>query len=585
MKLLNIVIDDRNIEVAEGTTILEAARSVGINIPTLCYLNLKDFGCINKTASCRICVVEVEGKKNLAPACATPVFEGMKVKTNTIKVLNARKIVLELILSNHPKDCLICQKSGECDLQRLAASLGIREIKYRGKESFHKKEFTKSIIREPNKCIMCRRCETMCNEVQTVGALSAINRGFSSVVSTAMEMNLKDSVCTYCGQCVAVCPTGALVENDATYDVLSALANPKKTVIVQTAPAIRSALGEEFGFPAGTNVTGKMITALKKIGFYKVFDTNFAADLTIMEEAAEFLDRLTKFKNGDKNVKLPILTSCCPAWVNFFEHNFSDLLDIPSSAKSPMQMFSAVAKKVYADRLNIHRNDLVVVSVMPCLAKKYEASREEFSKDGNYDTDIVLSTRELARLIKQANIDFNSLDDGVFDNPLGESTGAGVIFGRTGGVIEAALRTAADWYTGEDLKEIDYKEVRGLEGVKNVELKVGDLNLKIGIAHGLGEARKLLNEVREGKSHYHAIEIMACKGGCIGGGGQPYHHGNTEILKKRIKVLDSEDSSKVLRKSHQNPYIQELYEQYFNEPLSHKAHELLHTKYFAKSKV
>lgn len=304
-----------------------------------------------------------------------------------------------------------------------------------------------------------------------------------------------------------------------------------------------------------------------------------------MEEAAEFLDRLTKFKNGDKNVKLPILTSCCPAWVNFFEHNFSDLLDIPSSAKSPMQMFSAVAKKVYADRLNIHRNDLVVVSVMPCLAKKYEASREEFSKDGNYDTDIVLSTRELARLIKQANIDFNSLDDGVFDNPLGESTGAGVIFGRTGGVIEAALRTAADWYTGEDLKEIDYKEVRGLEGVKNVELKVGDLNLKIGIAHGLGEARKLLNEVREGKSHYHAIEIMACKGGCIGGGGQPYHHGNTEILKKRIKVLDSEDSSKVLRKSHQNPYIQELYEQYFNEPLSHKAHELLHTKYFAKSKV
>ena len=489
------------------------------------------------------------------------------------------------MLSDHPKDCLTCQKSGECELQDLAISFGIREIKYKGKESTYRKDATKSIIRDRDKCIMCRRCETMCNEVQTVGVLSAIDRGFNAVVSTALEMDLKDSVCTFCGQCVAVCPTGALVERDATWDVLAALANPKKTVIVQTAPAVRTALGEEFGYPAGTGVTGKLAAALRKLGFNKVFDTDFAADLTIMEEASELLDRLTRYKAGDKTVKLPLLTSCCPAWVNFFEHNFPDLLDIPSSAKSPMQMFSAVAKNIYTKELGIDRKDLVVVSVMPCLAKKYEADREEFSKDGNYDTDIVITTRELARLIKYANINFHALEDEDFDKPLGESTGAGVIFGRTGGVIEAALRTAADWYTGESLEKIDYKEVRGLEGVRSADVKVGDLDLKIGIAHGLGEARKLLNEIRAGKSQYHAIEIMACKGGCIGGGGQPYHHGDTEILKKRISVINSEDTSKTLRKSHENPYIKRLYEAYFDKPMSHNAHELLHTRYFEKNKI
>ena len=584
-KMVNVIIDDKHVQVPAGTTIHTAAKEVGINIPTLCYLNLKDFGCVNKVASCRVCVVEVEGKGNLAPACSTPVFEGMKVCTNSIRVLNSRKTVLELMLSDHPKDCLTCQKSGECELQNLAISFGIREIKYKGKESTYRKDATKSIIRDRDKCIMCRRCETMCNEVQTVGVLSAIDRGFNAVVSTALEMDLKDSVCTFCGQCVAVCPTGALVERDATWDVLAALANPKKTVIVQTAPAVRTALGEEFGYPAGTGVTGKLAAALRKLGFSKVFDTDFAADLTIMEEASELLDRLTRYKAGDKTVKLPLLTSCCPAWVNFFEHNFPDLLDIPSSAKSPMQMFSAVAKNIYTKELGIDRKDLVVVSVMPCLAKKYEADREEFSKDGNYDTDIVITTRELARLIKYANINFHALEDDDFDKPLGESTGAGVIFGRTGGVIEAALRTAADWYTGESLEKIDYKEVRGLEGVRSADVKVGDLDLKIGIAHGLGEARKLLNEIRAGKSQYHAIEIMACKGGCIGGGGQPYHHGDTEILKKRISVINSEDTSKTLRKSHENPYIKRLYEAYFDKPMSHNAHELLHTRYFEKNKI
>ena len=584
-KMVNVIIDDKHVQVPAGTTIHMAAKEVGISIPTLCYLNLKDFGCVNKVASCRVCVVEVEGKGNLAPACSTPVFEGMKVRTNTIRVLNSRKTVLELMLSDHPKDCLTCQKSGECELQNLAISFGIREIKYQGKESTYRKDATKSIIRDRDKCIMCRRCETMCNEVQTVGVLSAIDRGFNAVVSTALEMDLKDSVCTFCGQCVAVCPTGALVERDATWDVLAALANPKKTVIVQTAPAVRTALGEEFGYPAGTGVTGKLAAALRKLGFNKVFDTDFAADLTIMEEASELLDRLTRYKAGDKTVKLPLLTSCCPAWVNFFEHNFPDLLDIPSSAKSPMQMFSAVAKNIYTKELGIDRKDLVVVSVMPCLAKKYEADREEFSKDGNYDTDIVITTRELARLIKYANINFHALEDEDFDKPLGESTGAGVIFGRTGGVIEAALRTAADWYTGESLEKIDYKEVRGLEGVRSADVKVGDLDLKIGIAHGLGEARKLLNEIRAGKSQYHAIEIMACKGGCIGGGGQPYHHGDTEILKKRISVINSEDTSKTLRKSHENPYIKRLYEAYFDKPMSHNAHELLHTRYFEKNKI
>ena len=585
MDMVKVTVDGKVVEVPKGATILSAAKSVGVDIPTLCHLNLSGIGYVNKSASCRICVVEVEGRRNLAPACATPVFEGMVVKTNTVKALNARKVVLELLLSDHPKDCLTCSKSGECELQDLAEKFGVREIKYQGEESTYRKDFSPSIIRDMDKCVMCRRCETMCNEVQSVGVLSGVNRGFTSVVAPAYEMNLDDSVCTYCGQCVAVCPVGALTEKDHSWNVIEALADTSKKVVVQVAPAVRAALGEEFGMEPGTLVTGKMAAALRRLGFDYVFDTDFAADLTIMEEASEFLDRLTRHLNGDKSVKLPILTSCCPAWVKFFEHNYPDLLDVPSTAKSPQQMFGAIAKSYFAEKINTKREDLVVVSVMPCLAKKYEVSRDEFKVDGNPDVDMSISTRELARLIKQANIDFATLPDEEFDNPMGESTGAGVIFGTTGGVIEAAVRTAYEWATNSELGNVNFEQLRGLEGIRSATVKVGDNELKIGIAHGLGNARELLDRIKSGKEQFHAIEIMACPGGCIGGGGQPFHHGNMATLKKRASAIYREDEGKAIRKSHENPFIKELYANYLEKPMSHKAHHLLHTKYFQKHKV
>ena len=583
-KKVSLKIDRHEITVPEGTTVLEAARIIGINIPTLCHIDLKGTCIKNKPASCRICVVEIEGRRNLAPACATKCTEGMVVSTSTLRVMNARKIVAELILSDHPNDCLTCPKSSDCELQRLALRFNIREMPFNGGElSLRKREVTASIVRNMDKCIFCRRCESVCNDVQTVGALGAIRRGFNTTIAPAFDKMMVQSECTYCGQCVAVCPTGALTERDHTNRLLEDLSNPEKTVIVQTAPAVRAALGEEFGMPAGSLVTGKMVYALRELGFDYVFDTDFAADLTIMEEGTEILNRLSRYLDGDKSVRLPILTSCCPAWVNFFEHQFPDMLDIPSTARSPQQMFGSIAKTYWAEKMGIPRENLVVVSIMPCLAKKYECDRDEFKTGGNPDVDYSLSTRELARLIKRANIGFRLVPDSEFDNPLGASTGAGVIFGTSGGVMEAALRSVYEIYTGKKLEHVEFESVRGTEGVRRASIDLNGFELKVGIAHGLGNARCLLNEIREGKNEYHVIEIMACPGGCIGGGGQPMHHGNAEILQARTRALYAEDAAKPLRKSHENPVIQQLDEEYLGKPMSEKAHALLHTHYFNKS--
>ncbi len=582
MDIVKLNIDNKSVVVEKGTTLLEAAKSVGVEIPTLCHMKLHDMNYENNPGGCRICVVEVEGRRNLAPACKTECSEGMNINTHSLRVVNARRTVLELILSDHPAECLTCVKNGNCELQTMAQKLGIREIPFEGEQSHYKEDKSPSIIRDMDKCIMCRRCEMACNEIQTVGCLSAINRGFEAVVSPAFEMDLEKSTCTYCGQCVAVCPTGALSEVDNTRKVIAALVDPSKTVIVQTAPAVRAALGEEFGLEPGTLVTGKMASALRKLGFDKVFDTDFAADLTIMEEGTELLGRLQKHLDGDESVKLPILTSCCPGWVNFFESNFPDMLDVPSTAKSPQQMFGAIAKSYLAEQMDIKREDMVVVSIMPCLAKKYESQRPEFAVDGNPDVDFSITTRELAQMIKGANINFEELDDDDFDNPMGESTGAGVIFANTGGVIEAAVRTAYEVYTKKSLAKVDFKELRGFEGIRAATIDFDGLPLRIGIAHGLGNARKLLEDVQAGRSEFHAIEIMACPGGCIGGAGQPYHHGDTSILKKRAAAIYREDEGKTLRKSHENPFIVKLYNEFLGEPCGELSHKLLHTHYFDK---
>ncbi len=583
MDTVQLTIDNKPVVVQKGITILEAAKGMGVHIPTLCHMKLDDLNIENRPGGCRICVVEVIGRKNLAPACCTEVAEGMVVNSHSIRVINARQTVLELILSDHPADCLICVKSGKCELQDMAHHLGIREIHYKGEQSTYREDTSPAIIRDVDKCIMCRRCEMMCNEVQTVGVLSAINRGFNAVVSPAFEMNLDHSVCTYCGQCVAVCPTGALTEVDQTSHVVRALSDPTKTVIVQTAPAVRAALGEEFGMEPGTLVTGKLAAALRRLGFDYVFDTDFAADLTIMEEGTEMLNRLSRFLEGDEDVNLPILTSCCPAWVKFFEHQFPQLKDIPSTARSPQQMFGSIAKTYFADKMGIRREDLVVVSIMPCVAKKYECGRDEFKVNNNPDVDYAITTRELAGLIKLANINFNRLPNENFDLPMGESTGAGVIFGTTGGVIEAAVRTAYELYTKKPLPKLDFHELRGMEGIRQATIDFAGFPLKIGIAHGLGNARRLLEKIESGESEFHAIEIMSCPGGCIGGGGQPYHHGNAEILKKRQIAIYQEDGNKKIRKSHENPYIIQLYEEFLEKPMSEKAHHLLHTQYFDRT--
>lgn len=584
--MINLNIDRHSTAVPEGTTVLEAARSLGIDIPTLCHIDLKGTCIRNTPASCRICVVEIEGRKNLAPACSTKCTEGMVVRTSTLRVMNARKIVTELILSDHPNECLTCPKSGDCELQNLALRFNVREMPFNGGElSLRKREVTASIVRNMDKCIFCRRCESVCNEVQTVGALGAVRRGFNTTVAPAFDKMMTESECTYCGQCVAVCPVGALTERDHTNRLLEDLNDPDKVVIVQTAPAVRAALGEEFGMKPGTSVTGQMVTALREMGFDYVFDTDFAADLTIMEEGSEIMQRLDNHLRGIPGTKLPILTSCCPAWVNFFEHQFPDMLDIPSTARSPQQMFGSIAKNWWAAKTGIPKERLVVVSVMPCLAKKYECDRPEFTTDGIPDVDYSLSTRELARLIKRFNISLQSLPESGFDAPMGESTGAGVIFGASGGVMEAALRSVYELRTGKRLENVEFTQVRGFEGLREAEIDIDGFRLKAAVAHGLGNARRLLEQIREGRGEYHVIEIMACPGGCIGGGGQPVHHGNSEILRARAEALYVEDRSKPLRRSHENPYIVKLYEEYLGKPLGEKAHALLHTHYFNKKSL
>jgi len=572
LSLITITINDKKLQVEEGTTILEAAKLLNIFIPTLCHMNLHN-GVEHNPGSCRVCVVEVEGRRNLAPACNTVINEGMVVKTSSIKAITSRRTVVELLLSDHPQDCLLCEKNTFCELQKLAADMGIREMKYKGAMSTFPKDFSSSSIeRNLDKCILCRRCVTVCSKIQTVSVLSPINRGFNTIISPAFGMPMIETNCTFCGQCVSVCPTGALTEVNNTEKVWSALNNEDKFVIVQTAPAVRAALGEAFEDNSGKAVTGKMVAALRSLGFDKVCDTDFAADLTIMEEAAELMDRI---QNGGR---LPMLTSCCPGWINFFEHEFTDLLDIPSSCKSPQQMFGAIAKSYYAKKMNINPENIIVVSVMPCLAKKYEAAREEM---GN-DVDIVISTRELAKMIKEAGISFNDLADEEFDGFLGESTGAGVLFGVTGGVMEAALRTVYEWITEETLDNVEFSMIRGMDGIREATIQIKDMEVKAAIASGLGNARKLLDKIRSGEANYHIIEIMACPGGCIDGGGQPYMHGNYDILKKRANALYEEDRSKSLRKSHENPSIIELYDNFLDHPNSDIAHKLLHTHFSCK---
>ncbi|WP_308749309.1 NADH-dependent [FeFe] hydrogenase, group A6 [uncultured Anaerococcus sp.] len=572
--MIKLKINDTEIEVREKTPLLSAAKALNINIPTLCHMDLSGINFVNKLASCRVCLVEDVKKGNLIPACATFAKDGMEIRTDSQRVIRARRAVVELILSDHPTDCLKCAKNLDCQLQKLAADLNIREIKYPGeKRNLPIDDSSYSLVRDPNKCILCRRCETMCNEVQTVGALAEIGRGFMTHVGSTFSRPMFDTTCTFCGQCLAVCPTGALTEKSNVSEVWNILhrKNHDGLVIVQVAPAVRVALGEEFGLEPGTEVTGQMVTALRNLGFDRVFDTNFAADLTIMEEAHEFIERLGEGK--------PILTSCCPGWVNFMEHQFSDLIDIPSTCKSPHEMFGAIAKSYYAEKIGMDPAKITVVSVMPCIAKKYEAKRDELNEEGFSDVDIVITTRELASMIKEAGIDLINTEKSDFDNPLGESTGGGTIFGASGGVIEATIRTAYDTLTGESLDKVEYEELRGLRGVKKAVVNINGKEIHIGVVNGLGNTRKILEKIRSGEEKLDAIEVMACPGGCVGGGGQPYHKGDLTILKKRAEGLYSIDKEKNYRKSYENPSIKKLYEEYLGEPGSGRAHELLHTSY------
>lgn len=578
METVNIKINGVSMNVPADYTVLEAARSAGIDIPTLCYL--KD---VSKTGSCRMCVVEIKGARALQAACVYPVSEGLEVLTNTPKVRKQRKVTLELLLSNHDRKCLSCVRSKSCELQTLSEELGVEGISFDGERQEHDiDEVSPSIVRDNNKCILCRRCVNMCKNVQTVAVIDTMERGFKTRVSTAFEKPLSDTACVNCGQCIVSCPTGALKEKDNTKEVWDAIADPEKYVIVQTAPAVRAGLGEEFGYPMGTPVTGKMAAALRRLGFDKTFDTDTGADLTIMEEANELIERISS------GGTLPMITSCSPGWIKFCEHYFPDFIDNLSSCKSPHEMFGAVMKSYYAEKNGIDPKKMFVVSVMPCVAKKFEAGRPELSANGLQDVDAVISTRELARMIKQAGIMFDKLPDEEFDIPFERASGAGVIFGATGGVMEAALRTAADKLGGKSVEEVEYHAVRGVEGIKEATVSMGGIDVKVAVAHGLGNARKLLESIREGKADYHFIEIMACPGGCVNGGGQPIVPSRDkmdfDVRQERAKALYAEDKSSKIRKSHENPDMDLLYSEYFEKPGSHKAHELLHTTYTKRNK-
>lgn len=585
-------INNQEVTVDAGTTILYAAKQLGIEIPTLCFLEGK-----SPLGACRVCMVEVEGAKTLMAACATPVADGMVISTNSKKVRNARKTVVELLLSEHEGNCQYCDRADDCELKELAYQLGIKEIHYEGeKPAAAVDESTPALIRDSGKCIKCRRCITVCNEVQRVGALFPQNRGYSTVIGPAFDANLDGVACVQCGQCSAVCPVGAITERSHIDQVWDAIEDPDKYVVVQTAPAIRAALGECFDYEPGTLVTGKMVTALRQLGFDKVFDTNFSADLTIMEEGTELLTRLKKALVDKEEVALPMFTSCSPGWIKFAEYYYPEFLPNLSTCKSPQQMFGALAKTYFAQKVGVKPENMIVVSVMPCTAKKFEAQRGEMNDSGVRDVDYVLTTRELGRMIEGAGIDFHSLEEQTMDSPLGLSSGAADIFANTGGVMEAALRTAYEIVTGRELPmdNLHVKPVAGLEGIKEAAVTIEDalpdwsflngVEAKVAVAHGLGNAAKLLDSVKEGKASYHFVEVMTCPGGCIGGGGQP-RFTTDEIRNKRIEAIYKEDEGKELRKSHDNPDINAIYAEYLKNPLGEKSHHLLHTKYEERSKV
>ena len=580
-KMVNVKINDIAVQVPEGSTILEAAKVAGVKIPTLCYLKG-----INAIGACRVCLVEVKGARGLCAACVYPVNEGMEVYTNTHKVMESRKTTVELILSDHKKDCLNCVRNNKCELQNLAMEFGCDAHRFKGvTNEYPIDDSSPYLVRDNSKCVLCRRCVAVCKNVQSVAVIGANARGFDTHIGCAFEKKMNEVSCVGCGQCIAVCPVGALHEKEEVDDVIEALADPTKRVIVGTAPSVRVGLGEEFGMPMGTNVEGKMVAALRRCGFDDVFDVNFGADLTIMEEGTEFINRVS---GKAHNNTLPMITSCSPAWIKFCEHNFPEQLDHLSSCKSPQQMFGAVCKTYYAEKLGMDPKDIIVVSIMPCTAKKFEKGRADQSAAGVPDIDFALTTRELAKLIKRKGIIFNELPDEQFDTPLGIASGAGLIFGATGGVMEAALRTVYEVLEGKAAPSLDWLEVRGTEGRKEATYKVAGMDVKVCVVSGLANARKVMEEVAAGTSPYHFIEVMSCPGGCVNGGGQPivdaFTRNNNDVRAIRAKAIYDTDAAMTLRKSHENPAIQDLYKDYFGAPGSHKAHEVLHTSYVKREK-